>query len=784
MGTAIGMAIPNTHGDTFFDVWEWGGRPGDQTTGSVDKALEAIRNYIINVRDVNATVGNSPAVIYFRESTQTWWLQRPFFVERNRWEIRGAGRLQTLVNAVAGSRQPCFIFGLSRRPANATFVGYDGINPIVLDPGHWVDSFGVLDTSAVTATGQKWGLRFKNDSYVSCPLTPFSHGISDGWLSTRQMTVDFCIDVGSGFSASTVPLFGMSRQEGTGSGPLPWYFFGFGTNFIRFVFATTGLNQPTQQTVQFSIGAARGVVKVSFQIDLATAKTQAYVNGTQVAVQINFPLVFLASNNMSFAQNQYAPFNLGMQGISVIGVNTSLSPPVDHTYYGLRIANALMYTDAGAGNPQINAVGSHSGVAPTDYERYFDLTRNCVASFPMTDPPTGNINCFNDGRCVTITGGSDGSTHGSPFKAVGYFLTICTSSTPVLTSNNRIKDISVSNGAPLTSGTNGTPPGGWRVAFGQAIAIGAVWEMFIENVTASSCGHGVGSLSAGATFTVHINDLISSGGDAAYYGYDQGIWLKDFRVVNMGRTGMRLVSCFTNMENLTFGDSFNCDVVVYIHGSEYGGTHNITNLMSDNEAGDGPYLAGIICESVRFSPVFLKLNVCGFGKVADSAVLIWLKDNNGGKGDFTNPGIANTLKIVEIDLLSAFGTNHTANIRTDGTLWGGEIRNYQAANGGYSYSETVPMFDHTGANGRGRITHRSSDYMLPPRGGKWDANCHKLEMQFPAPGCYSVLRCFRSGTYGTNTPPLWNGSDIIDTGDNNIGGYIVDNVYFNPVNFS
>jgi hypothetical protein len=140
--------------------------------------------------------------------------------------------------------------------------------------------------------------------------------------------------------------------------------------------------------------------------------------------------------------------------------------------------------------------------------------------------------------------------------------------------------------------------------------------------------------------------------------------------------------------------------------------------------------------------------------------------------------------VLDVQGLTTFGTNHAANIRTDGTLWGGEVRDYQVSSGGYNYIEAVPMFDNTGKNGLGRVVHRSNFYRVPPRGGKWDAYCHILEMQFPAPGCFSILKCMRTGTYGTDTPPLWDGSDVVDAGSNSIGGYLTDNVYFSPITFS
>lgn len=784
-GSSSSAAARKRRGDTWFDVSEWGGRPGDTTDGSVDNALEAIRNYILNVRDVGVNPKTSEAVIYFPGDTDDWYLQRPFFVERGNWEVRGAGRETARVTNVAGNLMPCFIFGMPRAPQDPKYKAYDGHTPLTLDASHWVDCYGILDGFAATSAGKRWGLRFKNDSNLSCPMTPFSHGIGDGWSLTRQMTVDFCITPGAGLQLATGPLFGMGNIGGGISYVSPWQFAVVGTNLVRFTFRTTGSNQPANQYVQFSPGATTGLMKITFQIDLVNAKAWAWCNGLPLAVTISNPTAFQAANGMSFVRNDYFPFNVGKTGATV--VNQSDPATVDHTYFGLQICNRLVYKDDRT-NPQlrdteINGSPGSAGATITDLNRYFDSV-NAVAYLTLTDPPPGDAKHYNDGRVVSISGGNKGNTHGSNFTAAGYFLSTCINPTPINTTRNRISDIAVTCKGPVASGINGTQPGAWMTPFGSAIAVGAVWEMYATNVTANGAGHGIGSLNAGAVFTNYIDDCWLSGGDAAYYGYWQIVDSKRV-LITQGRAGVRLAASAANMEDLTMGDAgLGTDAGVYIHYGQYGGQYTFTNFNYDNEKSYGPKLAAIVWEGSDAAPSYLQINNLNIGRLPDPCVAVWVRDANITPSDFRNPTGLSSPRRLTIDGMSIFGFNHTAQIRTDGTLTYGEIKNLQNSFGTLAIVEAVPTFDHTGPGGLGRIVRRHRDYVMPPRGGQWTAGGNVLDMQLPMPGQCATLRCVRSGTMNTANPPLWDGADVLDDGAGTVSAMGIQNTYFAAVSLT
>jgi hypothetical protein len=370
------------------------------------------------------------------------------------------------------------------------------------------------------------------------------------------------------------------------------------------------------------------------------------------------------------------------------------------------------------------------------------------------------------------------------FTTVGFFLNVYIGGTPILTSNNRIQDVTVLSGDLTHSGVNGVPEGGWQCAFGQAIAIGAVWEMFIDRVCARGSGHGIGSLNTGANYTIYLNDVYSRGSDAGYYGCWQIIQASNYTNSPVGRTAIRLVGCSAFFHNTFFGDNFAAtESGIHLHGDIYGGQYRFDQLYYDAESGEGPSKAAIICEGAILSQTYLRITDLTAFSVAENAVIVWLKDNNKWAGtDYRNPNTQTAPRVFTLDGFSPRAANHAAQIRTDGTLWAGEVRNIGTMYGGYPRIEEVPMIENTGPGGLGRIKSIHNNYSSPPRGGTWTKNCHDLEMQLPNAGQFAVIRCSVSGTYNTANPPVWSGSDVIDCGDDAMPGvYLVDNTYWAPV---
>jgi hypothetical protein len=346
----------------------------------------------------------------------------------------------------------------------------------------------------------------------------------------------------------------------------------------------------------------------------------------------------------------------------------------------------------------------------------------------MTDPPIGNAACYNDGRCVTITGGNDANTHGVNFTTIGYFLTVFSGGTPILTSDNCIQDMTVLSGDLTRSGVNGVPQGGLQCAFGQAIAIGAVWGIYLNRIVARGAGYGIGSLNTGANYMVNLNDVAVRGSDAGYYGFWQIIQSENFGMDLVGRTAIRLVGCSAFFHNTFFGANYPVtDAGIYLHGDIYGGQYQFNQLYYDAESGQGPTKAAIICEGAILSKTYLRITAVTSFWVAEVAVLIWLKDKKYWAGtDYRNPNTQTPLRVFTLDGFAPRAANYAAQIRTDGTLWGGEVRNIGTMYGGYPRIEEVPMIENTGPGGLGRIKTINNNYSSPPRGGTWKKHCHEL----------------------------------------------------------
>jgi hypothetical protein len=330
------------------------------------------------------------------------------------------------------------------------------------------------------------------------------------------------------------------------------------------------------------------------------------------------------------------------------------------------------------------------------------------------------------------------------------------------------------------------PTGGFQGAFGQAITIGSVWEMHVNRICARGYGHAIGSLNSGATYTVHLNDVDVRGSDAGYYGYWQIVQAKNFTCSPIGRTAIRLSGSSGFFRNTFLGMAYEgSEAAVHMHGDIYGGQYEFSQIYYDNEATVAPSLAGFICEGAFSSQTYLRITDLIAFQLNDSAVMVWLKDNNKTAGtDYRNPSVGNPLRLFMMDGFTTRGSNHAAQVRTDGTLWGGEIRNVSTMYGGYARLEEVPMIENSGPGGLGRVKSIHREYSSPPRGGTWTSGCHDLEVPMPVVGQYGLLRCAVTGTNGTANPPLWVGYDLVD-GDDTVmpGGYLIDTSYWAPVDF-
>lgn len=747
MRPAIGAGTTTTAstkitGTAWYDVYEWGGRPGDATLtvpNSVDIALENIRTDILAADVANGNV-QIPVTIFFRDSVTTWNVNRPIWLDRPNIEIKGAGRYATTIRGGADNSRPVILLGCQRRPKNSGTV-------YTLTNDHWVDLYGKLDTTAANAINKKWALRTKTDAHVAFVATPFDHGPLDSnsnpglWASCTQLTIDFAIDSGVGNPLTPGVLFGIGPGSGEGFSRCGGWYVDCDATYITFHFATA-LN--TYQTVKFPHGGATGLIRVAFQIDLAAATYSAYVNRLQVACTYT-GATFTVGSALRFAANeQLAPFQIGAQATNVTNVGNTTA--IDRTFCGLCLTFATVYTTPGVGFAPARA----DGRTVNDLNTYFLNNTNTVF-LTLTDGPNDTAYGPYDGRCVTI--------EAYYVFMMGFFLNNTYHNILAAVDSLSVRDLTVKIG-------------GYGAHWGSAILIGAITQLAINDVSAVGGSHGIGSWFVGAGWVIQIRNIAVSGSVAGYYGRAHGVNIESFQVNAFTRAAFIFCESTVTIKNgIINGAASGADTAIKIYAGDYAADYWFENIVQDTEAGQWPRVY-VSCENSIAVPTALRMKNMGMGLLADNGIVAELIDKY-----YTNANQNSTRgAIFELSGIEIYDYKYRAIVVTDGPLWYGEVKDVQIV-------ATLPNFDHSpmienaGANGIGRVISTHLEYKAPPRNSAWIRNCHKFDLLGGPVGQFTQLRCAVSGQYGTATPPRFMGLNAIDPDGVCLAAFAVDNTY-------
>ena len=221
--------------------------------------------------------------------------------------------------------------------------------------------------------------------------------------------------------------------------------------------------------------------------------------------------------------------------------------------YGLRFSNTIRYLNNGAGNPQKRA--DNPSAAITDSYAYFTNDNNTIGYLTMTDNPA-------TAGAVGFTRSSTGTPCNQGIGS-GLFMNSL-NATPC--ANNAVRDLCVYAGND----------------HGQAITLGNVLEMTIENFKGMSGFHAIGSFNIGANYNIHVKNCFLAGTDSAYYGLMQLISARDIYCYNSGRATVRLVGCNGCWHNVFISfPAPNAECFVKLHSYFYGGNHYLTNFVAD-----------------------------------------------------------------------------------------------------------------------------------------------------------------------------------------------------------
>ena len=747
MSHAIGGSSPSTrpaHGELWFDVRDFGAKGDNGITdnaGPIQATIDAL------AAKLNYNVHGPKGVVYVPSALGAYVVSKTIWVDCPNLEIRGDG-WGSQVQMNGSAKHTVFQFGVRR--TEATVVNGATV-PLNINSSNRPDLFGKLDATAAPSAGTMWGIRTNSNSFVQIQASPLSAGVqssagtyySDYWTETTKLTIEFCVEPPDGQQFPTgQPLIALGSIFYQPS-PITISIRN-DPNSIWITFRTSDFgpnNNAGARCFEFSTAGATRPYRIAVQIDLDNALCAAFVNGAQVGFTSTINLTstgqfpFVPNSGLRFQQNDYFPLLIGAQGPR--GPLFSSSTGIDLRLYGLRFSNNLRYQNNGVGNPQKRADSPSSAI--TDSYAYFGNDANTIGFLKLTDNPT------NAGRVVSV---QHGNTLANGGVGSGIFLHAPNSGGII---GNAVRFLAIGAG-------NG---------HGQAISIGGVLEMEIENVKAVYGFQGIGSLNSYANYYVHLKDCWLSGYDSAYYGAYQLMTAQNIYCESSGRATVRFLGSSADWNGtLVAYPAGNAECIFKLHSADYGGNFNVANLTVDFE-GSTLGLAAFYCEAHYLTPATsLTLRNIELGTVGPNAALIMLKDLNTQTSGF-NPCW------LSVDNIQAYTNIYSSAVDVDGPLWHGEMTGV-ALQG--------PQFNHRKKWGVNTgILIQDTKYVAPPRTFSWYAGAHALQVRSPADGQFSEWRCTSAGAYGTATPPKWFGLNPINITNNGIATYILNHCYITIV---
>jgi hypothetical protein len=740
MSLAIGGSSgggKSPHGTLWADVRDYGAKADNGLTDNSVPFQAAVDALAAQLSTAAPLV---KGVVFIPSAPQPYFVAKSVWVDASNIEIQGEGWGSCVQVLNVGS---AFIFGIKRVEQTVS----NGVTvPVTIDSSHRPDLYGKLDTSAVTAPGTLWGLRTKGDSFAQFQACPLSSGVgdatskfySDSWNETSKLTVEFCVEPPDGqLFPTNVPLFSLGSIPDE---PSPFTISIWDDpNKVLVMFRTSDMDWGSSNTNRyftFSLAGASPPYRVAVQFDLANAVCTAFVNGVQAPLTLTVNMSptsavpFAPGKGLTFITNDHYPFMIGAQGLlGPFGGPTG----IDLRVYGLRLSNTIRYLNRGPSLPQQRADSPSTAI--NDAYAYFGQDANTICFLRGTDNPA------TAGRVVTAQHGF-GATQGGVSQGV-FFNNVY----PSWVSENAIRNLFVS---------------GWG-GYGQAVCIGNVIEMTVENIRTANAFHGVGSFVVGTNYNVYLSNCSLQGTDAGYFGALQLLHARDVFFGTIGRVAMRHVGCNASWENVFVGSpSPVTEAAFKARGYPYGGNYSIEGMNVDFE-GYAFSRAAIICEAHPLAnATSLVLRDIFFGTIGSTASLVMLKDLAARSTQLARCWLS-------VDNMQANTNFYQAAVDLDGPLWYGEVR---------GVALTGPQIYHrqkwgTAAN----VLIRDTKYVAPPRAYLWYSGAHALEVRSPADGQFREWRCLATGQYGTPNPPSWAGLTPLSASPNALAAYVLNHAY-------
>ncbi len=519
-------AVANT-----FNVVTFGAKADGKTdnTAAIQKAVDAASEA---ARQYKQGQGGG-AVVYFPSAPLSYLVRSPVFVHGSGVEIRGNGR----GSIVEATGSPAFVFGK-----------FDGGK--VFGPSYRPDAFNILDRSAVSKAGSRFGLATRGDTSLIVPAHPLTLGYgyphADYWATTSQLTLEFFLVRPKEVAWKPwQPILGMSGPEKLG---LPWsVWLGDTPDQLVFGWRSAEVANPAiSRQLIIPLGDKLRGWRITIQLDQLQGRHAVWVNGAKVVCRLRDLEGLPFGPNQTFAEHDgFTPFLIGARGPA--------APFQDKTttnleLFGLRVARGLVYRME---YPSESFVDDPKRPV-NDLNRYFwNLNQvprvQLIGLLPFDDPPPS--------RTVRVV--DDGH------EASAFWVNARTNDLPIFSS---IRDIQV------------------RGALQPAVLLGQVFHFSAERLTAEYGYQGIGSLNLGANYTINLDHCNLAGYDCAYYGYQQILRAKNTYILHGGRETIRLRGCSSTWDQtLVAFLQPEARIGVHLIHDEYGGQNRLVDFYVDNE---------------------------------------------------------------------------------------------------------------------------------------------------------------------------------------------------------
>lgn len=720
------------------DVAKEYGAKGDGTTDNITAIEAAIAD--LKTRLVSATPGTAGSLYFPMSPTrQPYAVSRPIIIDKDYIGVEGENPSVKISN----NSGPTFLFGLRSTETNAQGATLSSDSRYRPD----LHQFGMLDTSVMSTTGQRWGYRTNMDSTLLFQGTPGDLGpkentaISAAALSYAAINSGFKIEMVIRHSGGT-PFFGGTTAGIVMLGQSDRTVFrierGGSTNQFTF---TANLADGTEATSSIQGSpTASGNFHICFQLDLINRQILGFLNNVQMAVSSGGTF-FAGSGQTSMIRNRHYSLIFGVNTNYSDGyrvpVATTATNGIDYILGGFSLSSQLCYKDNGPGGAQqridngtLNDNYKYLGGGGADANKFFLLTL-------LNDPAVSTTKRF----FTALSNSIGGTYYGLHIENTMFTLTGGIT-------RNFIKNLHV------TSTT--TSP---------AVILGGVLDFDFSDMEISSATQSITTLNLLANYVIRMKRCIFGSYDTCYYGSYSVVEMEDVQFQSIIHSAYRLFACnhVINRASVRFGGELT-DSFVEVYGGSYGGIHEIKNVLIDFEGGTyrvAPFYLEQHSAYISPSTIFTIENIYVGTTGECDAVLKCVQMN-------ANDGI--NFMIVNAKNIQTTEAYYKAMVEINGPSIIGRV-NYVAP-------ETGNPFVHVGTYGSDcniQIEHRTIKTL--PREGTWLSNGHVIYPQNPTEGEFTEIQCLRSGKFGTANPPVFFGTKQRMSSPSVLSAYITPHAY-------